>query len=140
MKTITIRKSLDFSAKSKVLLHIGEKQIYIKGFGSFSAQLKQDEEFYASHLWTRSKKIQYEEVKGSSFLIKPRMDKLFAFIILMICIICMAFFILTHYRWSLLPLIPIIIYVFLYLSILKDRYLIIKPIKEEPEIEESTHS
>jgi hypothetical protein len=36
MKTIIIRKSLDFSSNSKIYLHIGAKKIHIKGFGSYS--------------------------------------------------------------------------------------------------------
>jgi hypothetical protein len=138
MKTIKIRKSLDFSAKSKVFLHSGRRKTHIKGFGSFSIPIEEGEECYASHLWTSSKKIPYKEMTETSLLIKPRMDKVFAFVVMMICIVCMTIFILTQTRWPLYPMIPIIIYVILYISVLKNRYLIIKPDKEEPETVDTT--
>ena len=140
MKKITIRKSLDFSSKSKIFVHVGDKLIHIKGFKSFSIPIEKDEEFYASHLWTRSNKISYEQLTDLSFLIKPRMGKVFAFIIMMILIVCMATFILTQFRWSFIPLVPFVIYILLYLSLFRNRYLIIQPDKEDLELEDSNSS
>lgn len=132
MKTIKIRKSVDFSENSKIYLHIGTKLTHIKGFGSFSLPVEQGEEFFASHLWTKSNKINYSEISDNeSFIIKPRMGKVLAFATLIVFTLCTVFFLFTKNRWSYIPLVPIVIYVFLHLSILKDRYLIISPFKKE---------
>jgi hypothetical protein len=127
MKTINFRKNPEFSPDSKVVLHVGTKVIHIKGFGSFSVLAEPDEEVYASHLWTGSNKIDYNKIEdGNSFVIKPRLSKLLALIIGVVFLFCSTIFILTSYRWSFLPLIPFIIYIVIYLTILKDRYLIIE--------------
>jgi hypothetical protein len=126
MKTIKIKKSYDFSANSKIYLQIGSKKMHIKGFGLFPITIEPGEDIYASHLWTRSKKMSYDQLTDSnSLIIKPRMGKLFAFIVLLILIICFCVFIFTKYRWSFIPLAPIALYVLVYISILKNRYLII---------------
>ena len=132
MKTYQIRKNHEFSENANVHLHIGTKQIHIKGFGSFSLSLSPGEEFFASHLWTKSNIITYEELaNGSSFVIKPRLNKLLAFISFLITVGCLCLFIFTKNRWSFIPLAPIVIYVAMYLSIFKNKYLIIKQEKEE---------
>jgi predicted RND superfamily exporter protein len=135
MKTINIKKSNDFSPNSKVIIHIMEKKIHIKGFGSFSFNLEPGQEFFASQQWTQSNRIGYNQINdGSTFIIKPRLGKTLALVTLMITIVCMVIFVLTRFRWSFLPLIPIMIYVFVHITINKNKYLIIKPIVENEKI------
>jgi hypothetical protein len=132
MKTIRIKKNYEFSPNSKVLLHIGDKQVHIKGFESFSFTVDPGQEFFVSQQWTRSNKISYSQISDtSSFIIKPRLGKMLAFISLLIFAICTVIFVFTKYRWSFLPLTPVAFYVLLYLTILREKYLIIKPINEE---------
>jgi hypothetical protein len=132
MKTVKIRKNNEFSPDSKVFLHIGEKQIHIKGFESFSFNVEPGQEFFASQLWTKSNKITYNQLDNSSCLIiKPRLGKVLAFTSLMIFAACTLVFIFTKFRWSYIPLVLIGFYVLFYLTILRDKYLIIKPYKEE---------
>jgi predicted RND superfamily exporter protein len=131
MKTITIKKTYEFSENSEIYLNSGTRQIHIKGFGSFSLTLEPGEEFFASYLWTRSNKITYEQLTNNySFIIKPKFGKLLAFLVIILFVVCFCIFIFSKSRWSFLPLTPIVIYVFAYLSILKNRYLIIEPSKK----------
>ena len=130
MKTIKIRKSHDFSSNSKVIVHIGSNQIHIKGFGSFAIDIEPNQEFYASHQWTSSNVISFNNVtENNTYSIKPRLGKLLALITLIVFVICTTFFLVTKFRWSYVLLLPIIIYVLMYLTILKNRYLIISPDK-----------
>lgn len=130
MKTIEIRKSRDFSSNSKVILHIGSSQIHIKGFGSFAVIIEPNQEFYASHQWTRSNAISFNSVTdNSTYSIKPRLGKLLAMITLLVFMVCTVVFLVTKFRWSYVPLLPIAIYVLMYLTILKNQYLIISPDK-----------
>jgi len=131
MKTITIKKDYDFSPMSKVILHIGERKEYLKGFGPFSFNIYPDQKFYASHQWTGSNRIKYNEIDdNTSFLVKPRFGKVLAFVTLIIFMVCMIIFLFSRFRWSFIPLVPIAVYVLVYLSILRNRYLIIVPTKE----------
>lgn len=132
MKTIRIKKNYEFSPNSKVLLHIGDKQVQIKGFESFSFTVDPGQEFFVSQQWTRSNKISYSQISDiSSFLIKPRLGKMLAFIALLIFVVCTVIFVFTKNRWSYLPITPVAFYILLYLTILREKYLIIKPDKEE---------
>lgn len=134
MKTISIKKDYDFSPTGKVILHIGERKEYLKGFGPFPFTIGPDQEFYASHQWTRSNRIEYNKIgENTSFLVKPRFGKVLAFVTLMIFMVCMVIFIFTRFRWSFIPLVPIAIYVLIYVTILSDKYLIIEPAKEDNE-------
>jgi len=134
MKTIWIKKNYDFSPDSKVILHIGERKEFLKGFGSFSFTIDPDQEFYVSHQWTRSKRIAYKEIdENTSFLVKPRLGKVLAFVALLIFMICTVIFIFTRFRWSFIPLVPIAVYVMIYVTILRDKYLIIEPSKSDNE-------
>ncbi len=129
MKTVEIRKNHDFSAKSKIILHIGEKEVHIKGFGLYSFELKPGETFFVSHLWTSSQKIGYTQLdQKSSFVIKPRLGKVFAWITLAIFIFCLYLLVYYKSRWSGFPLFPMAIYGGLYITVLRDRYLVIKPL------------
>ena len=134
MKTISIKKSYDFSPNSKIFIKYGTKELHIKGFGSFSLTLSAGEEMYATHLWTQSKKMAYDKiVDGSGYEIRPRLGKILAFIGLIVFSICLCVFLFTRSRLSLIPLVPIVIYVLIYVTILSHRYLIIEPAKEDNE-------
>ena len=127
MKNINIKKSWDFSPNSKIYLHIGPRRVHIKGFGLYSLSVEQGEDIYASHLWTKSQNITYDQLADNqSLFVKPRMGKLFAFIAFLLSMVCFCVFIFTRYWWSLMPVAPFAIYALLYTTILKDRYLIIK--------------
>ena len=90
------------------------------------------EKISASQLWTGSNKIDFDELEeGISLVIKPRLSRLLALIIGIVFILCSIIFISTRYRWSFLPLIPFIIYIGAYLTILKNRYLVIEKDKED---------
>ena len=131
MKTIRIKKNYEFSPNSKVFLHIGDKQVQIKGFESFSFTVEPGQEFFVSQQWTRSNKITYNQISDvTSFIIKPRLGKVLAFIALMIFAVCTVIFIFTKFRWSFIPLLPFALYVGLYLTVFKDRYLILELEKE----------
>jgi len=130
MKTIKVRKSTDFSENSKVYLHIGGKKVHLRGYESFSFPLNPDEEIYASQQWTSSNKVSYDQVEDQSFfVIRPRLGKQFAFINLVILLICFAIFYFTRSRWSFFPFIPSIIYIGLYITLLREKYLIIESYK-----------
>ena len=77
MKNIRICKSHDLSSNSKIFLHIGEKKIHIKGFGLYNISLESGQKIHASHLWTGSNKVKYEDLlEDSTLIIRPRMRKL----------------------------------------------------------------
>ena len=127
MKTIKIRKNNEFSDRSKVLLHNGSSLIHIKGFDPISFQVEPGEEIYVSQLWTQSNRIRYDKLKENSMLlIKPRLGRVLAFIILVVFTVCTVIFLFTKWRWSYIPLVPFLIYIGLYLSFFKNQYLIIK--------------
>ena len=136
MKTLSVRKSYDFSHGSRVILHIGTKTLHIKGFGSYFFNIELGEDFYASHLWTQSNKIRYDRNDiADSYLIRPRLDKKLAFIILVVFVCCSVIFLFIKNFWALVPFVPFVIYVLLYLTILKNKYLIIIPDNKEKEEE-----
>jgi hypothetical protein len=126
LKTITIRKSHDFSPNSKVILHVGSNQKHIKGFEPISFSIEPGQKFYASQQWARSNLISYDNAtENKTYFIKPRLDKMLALLTVIIFLTCTVFFFVTKFRWSYVPLSPIVLYVFVYLTILKNRYLII---------------
>jgi len=126
LKTITIRKSHDFSPNSKVILHVGSKQKHINGFEPVSISIEPGQKFYASQQWTRSNLISYDNAtENKTYSIKPRLGKPLAILTAIIFLACTVVFFVTNFRWSYVPLSPIVLYVFVYLTILKNRYLII---------------
>jgi hypothetical protein len=127
MKNIKIRKSNYFSNTSKIYVIVGSRKVLINGFGSYTIPVNEGENIYASQLWTGSNRIDYNKLEeGISLLIKPRLSRLFALITGIVFLLCSVFFIFTGFRWSFLPLIPFAIYIGVYLTILRDRYLIIE--------------
>jgi predicted RND superfamily exporter protein len=132
MKTISIRMNYDFSPTSKVILHIGERKEHLKGYRPFSFTVYPDQEFYVSHQWTNSNRIRYNEIgEDTSYLVRPRFGKVLAFVTLIIFMICTVIFIFTRFRWSFMPLVPIALYVVTYVTILRDKYLIIESTKTD---------
>jgi hypothetical protein len=132
MKTIKIKKSSDLSENSKIYLHVGDKKKHIRGYESYSITINPGEEFFASHQWTSSNKYSYDQINdGSSFIIRPRLGKKFAFINLVILMICFVIFYFTRSRWSFFPLLPSAIFGGLFLTVLKDKYLIIESLSTE---------
>ena len=131
MKTFKIKKNYDLSPYSKILLHYGNRKIHVKEYDFSEITLEPGESVYASQLWTRSKKLQYEDITdNSTYIIKPQLTRLLAYIIFVISLICIVVFIFTRWRWSLIPIIPFVIYVLLFVTILYDRYLKIVPLKK----------
>ena len=131
MKTFKIKKNYDLSPYSKILLHYGNRKIHVKEYDFSEITLEPGESVYASQLWTRSKKLQYEDITdNSTYIIKPQLTRLLAYIIFVISLICIVVFIFTRWRWSFIPLIPFVIYVLLFVTILYDRYLKIVPFKK----------
>ena len=127
MKAIQIRKSSDFSENSKVYLYLGGKKIYLRGYEFYSVDINEGEELYASQQWTSSNRISYEQVKDKAkYVLYPRLGKRFAFINLVILMVCFLIFYFTKSRWSFFPFIPSIIYIGMYITILRKRYLIIE--------------
>lgn len=127
MKNIRIKKSNYFSSKSKIYVHVGSRKIRIDGFGLYTIPINAGEYLFASQMWTGSDKIAYEMLDdGELLVIEPKLSRLFALIVGIIFILCSIIAILTRYRWSFLPLVPLIIYIGLYLTVLRNRYLIIK--------------
>jgi hypothetical protein len=130
MKNILIRKSNELSARSKVYLHIGSKKVLINGFGLYPLSIDPGEALFASHLWTKSAEIRYESLNENIVLtIKPKLKKSLALITGIVFLICSLIFLITRYRWSFLPLIPFVIYIGAYITILKDKYLLLEPEK-----------
>ena len=131
MKTFKIKKDFDLSPYSKIILYYGNRKIHIKEYDFSEITLEPGESVYASQLWTRSKKLQYEDITdNSTYIIKPQLTRLLAYIIFVISLICIVVFIFTRWRWSLIPIIPFVIYVLLFVTILYDRYLKIVPFKK----------
>gem|GEM_PF-2635648 len=119
------------SPYSKIILYYGNRKIHIKEYDFSEITLEPGESVYASQLWTRSKKLQYEDITdNSTYIIKPQLTRLLAYIIFVISLICIVVFIFTRWRWSLIPIIPFVIYVLLFVTILYDRYLKIVPFKK----------
>ena len=132
MKTVTIKKSHEFSPNSKIYVKYGTKKLHIKGFGSYSLSVNPGEEIYTTHLWTQSNRIAYDKIVDESiFEIKPRLGKILAFIGIIIFSICFCIFLFTKSRFSFIPLVLIALYVIVYLTFLKNRYLIIKSCLDE---------
>lgn len=131
MKTFKIKKDFDLSPYSKIILYYGNRKIHIKEYDFSEITLEPGESVYASQLWTRSKKLQYEDITdNSTYIIKPQLTRLLAYIIFVISLICIVVFIFTRWRWSLIPIIPFVIYVLLFVTILYNRYLKIVPFKK----------
>jgi hypothetical protein len=131
VKTFKIKKDFDLSPYSKIILYYGNRKIHIKEYDFSEITLEPGESVYASQLWTRSKKLQYEDITdNSTYIIKPQLTRLLAYIIFVISLICIVVFIFTRWRWSLIPIIPFVIYVLLFVTILYDRYLKIVPFKK----------
>jgi hypothetical protein len=127
MKTIKIRKDNLFSANSKVFICSGTNKVHIKGYGLYALSLDAGDSIQASHLWTKSYPLKYEDlVDGSTVLIKPRFDRFFTIVVTVLFIAGICIFFLYKSRWSFIPLGIIAIYVAVYLTILKDRYLVIR--------------
>jgi len=127
MKTIHIRKHTQFSEDSKIIVHTGEKSQHLRGFDPRSVTVDDDQELYASHQWTESNRINYSMLEdGLTYLIKPRLSKRLAFIILITLMACGVFFYFTKNRWSFVPLIPLALYVLTYVTVLRKKYLIIE--------------
>ncbi len=129
MKTIQIRKANLFSAKSRVFIINGLNRIHIKGYGLYALSLEAGDDIRASHLWTKSNTLSYEDIKdGSVILIRPRFGRTFTIFVALVFIICTCVFFLFKSRWSFIPLGIIGIYISIYLTILNDKYLIIEQI------------
>jgi len=127
MKNISIKKSSYFSNSSKVYVFVGSRKVLIKGFGLYTLPINEGEFIYASQLWTGSNRIYYDNlVDGILLIIKPRLNRIFALIVGIVFLVCTIISILTKCRWSFLPLVPFIIYIAIYLSVLRNRYLIIE--------------
>ncbi len=127
MKTINIRKSTQFSEDSKIMVHAGERSMHVRGFDARSFTVEDEEEIYASHDWTQSNRIGYDSLgDGQTYIIMPRLTKKLAFIILITFMVCAAVFFFTKIRWSFIPLIPFGIYILLYLTLLRKKYLIVE--------------
>jgi hypothetical protein len=127
MKSIKVKKSNYFSSTSKVFIIVGSRKIQINGYGLYTIQVNEGENISASQLWTGSKTIDYGNLEeGTSLIIKPKLSRSLALIIGITFIICSLIFYFTRISWSLLPLIPFGIYIIIYLTILKDRYLILE--------------
>lgn len=131
MKNIYIKKSKVFSSNSKIILFVGERKIDIKGFGLFTISVNEGQSLFASQLWTKSNRLSYEDLHdGSTFLIKPKLGRMLALIFTITFLACSGVFILTKFKWSFVPLLPFVIYIALYLTVLKDGYLIIDQVDE----------
>lgn len=130
MKTVKIAKSNDFSSESRLILHLKQERIHIKGFGSYTFSLGYGESFYLTHQWTSSQIVSYDDLgEENFFLVKPRLDKRLLFIFFFVFMLCTIAFLVFRSRWSYLPLIPFVIYILLYLSVLRNKYLILTPVK-----------
>ena len=124
MKRIYLRKSYDFSPDSKIIVNTALEKMLLKGHGNCELQITPGDSLYASQMWTKSKKIAYSDLTdGATMEIRPVLGKKLALVIFAVFTICLAVLILTKNRWSFMPLIPFVIYILLFLSIFKDRYL-----------------
>jgi hypothetical protein len=127
MKKVIIKKSKYFTSSSKIFLCLKNERILLSGFGLYTISLNEGDSFYVKQLWTRSKSISYDQVEdGSQLSVKPKLNRLLAFIIGVVFIICFIVYIYSKSRWSFTPLIPFIIYIITYLSFLRNEYLILK--------------
>lgn len=131
MKYISIKKSNYFSKMSQVYVLVGHKKVLIKGFELYTIPINEGEKISVSQLWTGSKKIDFDKIEeGILYVIKPKLNKFLALIVGIVFIFCAILFILTRFRWSGVPLIPFALYIIAYLTVLKDRYLIIEKTRQ----------
>lgn len=127
MKNISIKKSRNFSDSSKIYVFVGSRKVHIKGFGLYTLPINEGEFISASQLWTGSNRIYYDNVDdGILLIIKPRLNRILAIIVGIVFLVCTIISIFTKCRWSFLPLVPFIIYITIYLTVLRNRYLIIE--------------
>lgn len=130
MKTILISKTNDFSDESKLILHIYSEKIHIKGFGSYKFSLNPGDSFYLTHQWTSSPKMYYDNLaEENSLIVKPRLDKRLLILIMVTLILCSIVFFILKSRWSFLPMIPFVVYILIYLTILRKKYLVFLTVK-----------
>ena len=115
MKTIKIKKANNFSGNSRVLVKYGLKKVHIKGFEFYAIPLESGDNIEASHLWTSSNILQYEDIiDGSIFTIKPRFGRLFTILVAVLFVLCCSIFFLYRSKWSFLPLGLVAIYISVY--------------------------
>jgi hypothetical protein len=127
MKTIRIRKNMDFSATSRIYVKIGPRKVHIKGFEAVVLPVLPGEEISASHIWTASNRISYDQLEdGSSIKIRPRMGLAFQWIFMLVFLVCFITFNITRIIWLVLPVLFFSLYAFTYLTVLYDRYLILE--------------
>ncbi len=131
MRTITVRKNNEFSANSRIYLHTDTQKIHIKGFKPYTIQIERDGKFYASHLWTQSNRTTYSQIDDNSeFIIVPRLKPELSLITLAALVLSLFLFFKTGSKWLFIPLAFCLVYIALYLTALKNRFLIIKPVKK----------
>jgi hypothetical protein len=127
MKTIKIRKSKYFSSNSKIFAKTESNKLFLKGFGLFTISVNPGENLFATQLWTSSNKVSYDEIMdGSTLIVRPRLGRNLVVIITIIFVLGVVVFSLTKFKWSFIFLLPFAIYILLYLTIFKNKYLILK--------------
>jgi hypothetical protein len=127
MKNIIIRKDKYFTSESKVIVRSGSDKIWIKGYRLYTIPVDKGKCIFATHLWTGSNIIEYENLSEKvPLLIRARLGRGLALISLIVFLISVVLLVLTKSRWSVLPVIPVAIYIIAHLTILRNRYLIIE--------------
>jgi hypothetical protein len=127
IKYIKVKKSNYFSTNSKLFINAGSRKTQLSGYRPYTIEVNEGETISASQLWTGSNTIQYDKLEnGSSLIVNPKLSRLLALIIGITFITCSLIFFLTRILWSLIPMIPFEIYIIIYITILKNRYLILE--------------
>jgi len=127
MKKITIRKDRYFSSRSKIFLHAGSEKTWLKGYNSYIINVSEGDNLFAKYMWTGSNEVDYEDLdENEPLLIRPRIRRSLVAVFLVVYLICVAVFIQTRWRWSVLPLLPFAVYIGAYITVLRNGFMVIE--------------
>jgi hypothetical protein len=125
MKKIIIRKDRYFSSRSKIFLHAGSVKTCLKGYNPYIINLNEGDKLYATYMWTGSNEVDYEDLdENIPLLIRPRIRRSLIAVFLIVYLICVAVFIRTRWRLSVLPLLPFGVYIGAYITVLRNGFMV----------------
>lgn len=127
MKNIKIKKARIFSPNSKIYVITSQSKVLITGYKPYNINVYEGELLSARQEWTGSNKIEYDKIcEASQYVIKPRQNGFLVIYIAIAFIITYIVLLLTRNRFSFLLVLPIPLYIILYLTIWRNRVLIIE--------------
>ena len=123
-KSISIRKSSEFSVGSSVCLYLNDQKILFNGYSYRELKIRSEDVVRARHLWLKSKKIGIRKFgDNAKYEIIHLLGRKFGFIFIVITSLCLILFLITNIWWLGLPIGLMGVYIFITLSLLSNRYL-----------------